>query len=100
MSAFAEVELLERAPSARLSGGHLLLVDPREQQSVLEDDRVGDQPGAFVPDLLFRLGTVIRASGPNLFAIGGHNVPISMLAGTLSGPPQQCGSTGARRDGA
>jgi hypothetical protein len=34
----------------------LLLVYPREEQSVVVDDRVGYQPGTFVPDLLLRFG--------------------------------------------
>jgi len=33
----------------------LLFVYPREEHGVVVDDRVGDQPGAFVPDLLLRL---------------------------------------------
>jgi hypothetical protein len=39
-----------------------LLLYPREGQSVVVGDRVGDQPGALIPDLLLRFGFQ-----PNLF---------------------------------
>lgn len=37
----------------QVAGGLLLRVDPRQQRGVVVDDRVGDQPRARVPDLLF-----------------------------------------------
>ena len=44
----------------------LLLVYPRKKQGVVVDDRIGDQPGAFVPDLLLRFGLHAEFTGVDI----------------------------------
>jgi len=54
----------------------LLFVYLREEQGVVVDDSVDDQPGAFVPDLLLRFGLHAQFTGVDMGDCAPHPVVV------------------------
>lgn len=60
--------------SIPVAGGQLLLIHSRQDQRVVVDDGVGNEPGTFVPDLLFRFGFYPEFTGIDIGNRSSHTV--------------------------
>jgi hypothetical protein len=68
----------ENLDSFQVACRQFLLIYPREEQGVVVDDRVSDQPAAFVPDLLLRFGLHAKFTGVDVRDRASH--PVAGLA--------------------